>query len=82
MNQNFGSNALKSFGCINSFADCIAYIPRELLVSEVEHHLHKKFTLLGLFFQDHETQYMRISFGGANMCKIGEKGVFLVMVTI
>ena len=50
---------------------------RGALVFEVGYHLCKK---LGLFFQD-QAVYVRTLFRGAKTCKIGKKGVFLVIVT-
>ena len=50
------------------------------LVFEVGYHPCKKIRVIRVVFQD-QTMYARTSFRGAKRCKIGKKGVFLVIVT-
>ena len=52
----------------------------ELLVFEVGYHTRKKIHVIRVVFQL-QTMYARLSFRGAKTCKIGKKGVFLVIVT-
>ena len=48
------------------------------LVFEVGYHLRKKIHVIRVVFQD-QAMYARTSFRGAKTCKIGKKGMFLVM---
>ena len=51
------------------------------LVSEVGYHLlRKKNHVIRVVFQD-KAMYARTSFRGAKTCKIGKKGMFLVILT-
>ena len=50
------------------------------LVFEVGYHPCKKIHVIRVVFQD-QTMYACTSFKGANTCKTGKKGVFLVKVT-
>ena len=52
--------------------------PGGLLVFEVGHHPRKKIHVIRVVFQD-QTMYARTSFRGAKTCKIGKKGMFLVI---
>ena len=48
------------------------------LVSEVGYHPRKKIHVIRGVFQD-QAMYARTSFRGAKTCKIGKKGMFLVI---
>ena len=48
------------------------------LVFEVGYHPRKKIHVIGVVFQD-QAMYARTSFRGAKTCKIGKKGMFLVI---
>ena len=50
------------------------------LVSEVGYHPRKKIHVIRVVFQD-QAMYARTSFRGAKTCKIGKKGMFLVILT-
>ena len=50
----------------------------ELLVFEVGYHPRKKIHVIRVVFQD-QAMYARTSFRGAKTCKIGKKGMFLVI---
>ena len=50
------------------------------LVSEVGYHPRKKIHVIRVVFQD-KAMYARTSFRGAKTCKIGKKGMFLVILT-
>ena len=50
------------------------------LVFEVGYHPRKKIHVIRVVFQD-QAMYARTSFRGAKTCKIGKKGVFLVILT-
>ena len=54
--------------------------PGGALVSEVGYHPRKKIHVIRVVFQDH-AMYARTSFRGAKTCKIGKKGMFLVILT-
>ena len=58
---------------------CSKYL-RGPLVYEVGYHPRKKNHVIKVVFQD-QTMYARTSFRGAKTCKIGKKGVFLVILT-
>ena len=47
---------------------------------EVGYHPRKKIHIIRVVFQD-QAMYARTSFRGAKTCKIGKKGVFLVILT-
>ena len=49
------------------------------LVFEVGYHPHKKIHVIRVVFQD-QTVYAHTSFRGGKTCKIGKKGVVLVML--
>ena len=51
------------------------------LVFEVGYHPLKKIHVIRVVFQ-HQAMYARTSFRGAKTCKIGKKGVFLVIQQI
>ena len=51
------------------------------LVSEVGYHPRKKIHVIRVVFQD-QAMYARTSFRGPKTCKIGKKGMFLVILTI
>ena len=51
-----------------------------VLVFEVGYHPRKKIHVIRVVFQDH-AMYARKSFTGAKTCKIGKKGMFLVIST-
>ena len=59
---------------------CIYDPPGGPLVSEVGYHPRKKIHVIRVVFQD-KAMYARTSFRGAKTCKIGKKGVFLVILT-
>ena len=48
------------------------------LVFEVGYHPRKKIHVIRVVFQD-QAMYVRTSFRGAKTCKIGKKGMFLVI---
>ena len=50
------------------------------LVFEVGYHPRKKIPVIRVVFQD-QAMNARTSFRGAKMCKIGKKGMFLVILT-
>ena len=50
------------------------------LVLEVGYHPRKNIHVITVVFQD-QAMYARTSFRGAKTCKIGKKGVFLVILT-
>ena len=50
------------------------------LVSEVGYHPRKKIHVIRVVFQD-QAMYARTSFRGAKTCKIGKKGMVLVILT-
>ena len=50
------------------------------LVFEVGYHPRKKIHVIRVVFQD-QAMYARTSFRGAKTCKIGKKGMFLVILT-
>ena len=50
------------------------------LVSEVGYHPRKKIHVIRVVFQD-QAMYARTSFRGAKTCKIGKKGMFLIILT-
>ena len=50
------------------------------LVFEVGYHPRKKIHVIWVVFQD-QAMYARTSFRGAKTCKIGKKGMFLVILT-
>ena len=54
--------------------------PRGPLVFEVGYHPRQKIHVIRVVFQD-PAMYARISFRGAKTCKIGKKGMFLVILT-
>ena len=56
------------------------YTPGSPLVSEVGYHPRKKIHVIRVVFQD-KAMYARTSFRGAKTCKIGKKGMFLVILT-
>ena len=56
-------------------------LPGGPLVSEVGYHPRKKIHVIRVVFQD-QSMYARTSFRGAKTCKIGKKGMFLVILTI
>ena len=51
-----------------------------VLVFEVGYHPRKKIHVIGVVFHD-QAMYARTLFRGAKTCKIGKKGVFLVILT-
>ena len=53
---------------------------RGALAFEIGYHPRKKIHVIRVVFQD-RAMYPRTSFRGAKTCKIGKKGVFLVIVT-
>ena len=55
-------------------------LPGGPLVSEVGYHPRKKIHVIRVVFQD-KAMYARTSFRGAKTCKIGKKGMFLVILT-
>ena len=55
-------------------------ISRGALVFEVGYHPCKKIHVIRVVFQN-QTMYVHTSFRVAKTCKIGKKGVFLVIVT-
>ena len=59
---------------------CICHNPGGPLVSEVGYHPRKKIHVIRVVFQD-QAMYARTSFRGAKTCKIGKKGMFLVILT-
>ena len=50
------------------------------LVSKVGYHPRKKIHVIRVVFKD-QAMYARTSFRGAKTCKIGKKGMFLVILT-
>ena len=66
-------------------AICIKNLSYEIspggpLVSEVGYHPRKKIHVIRVVFQD-QAMYARTSFRGAKTCKIGKKGMFLIILT-
>ena len=57
-----------------------ARTPGGPLVSEVGYHPRKKIHVIRVVFHD-QAMYARTSFRGAKTCKIGKKGMFLVILT-
>ena len=58
----------------------VASPPGGPLVSEVGYHPRKKIHVIRVVFQD-QAMYARTSFRGARTCKIGKKGMFLIILT-
>ena len=54
------------------------HTPGGPLVFEVGYHPRKKIHVIRVVFQD-QAMYARTSFRGAKTCKIGKKGMFLVI---
>ena len=77
--RNQYSNRVLKPKCWNFMTICLAVLPRGgggALVFEVGYHPLKN--VIRVVFQDQE-MYARTSFTGAKTCKIGKKGVFLVI---
>ena len=73
--KNPVSRTLSLTACLN-----LHFPPGGPLVSEVGYHPRKKIHVIRVVFQD-KAMYARTSFRGAKTCKIGKKGMFLVILT-
>ena len=70
--------SLKFYNAINGGSIGCKYSPGGPLVFEVGYHPRKKIHVIRVVFQD-QAMYARTSFRGAKTCKIGKKGMFLVI---
>ena len=59
---------------------CYPWNPGRPLVFEVGYHPRKKIHVIRVVFQD-QAMYSGSSFRGAKTCRIGKKGMFLVILT-
>ena len=76
INKGRCSNSLISDWCHGKIMNIIT--PGGPLVFEVGFHPRKKIHVIRVVFQD-QAMYARTSFRGAKTCKIGKKGMFLVI---